>query len=85
MGNDRICNGKKLFASLPLPPDLWEPTNVAEAIACWGLGYLVITNANRDNLAIKWSDHFAKMMWKLKELKRNMLIEALVVVYRYCN
>ena len=53
MGNDRICNGKKLFAPLPLPPDLWEPTNVVEAIACWGLGYLVITNADRDNLAVK--------------------------------
>ncbi|GAY59113.1 hypothetical protein CUMW_192080, partial [Citrus unshiu] len=78
MGNDRICNGKKLFAPLPLPHDLWEPTNVAEAIACWGLGYLVITNANRDNLAV--NDHFAKTIWKLKELKRNMLIEALFLI-----
>lgn len=61
----------------PPPPDPDEPTNVAEAIASWGLDYVVITSVDRDDLADQGSGHFAQTVRKLKELKPNMLIEAL--------
>lgn len=61
----------------PPPPDPNEPANVAEAIASWGLDYVVITSVDRDDMADQGSGHFAETVIKLKKLKPNMLIEAL--------
>ena len=61
----------------PPPPDPNEPSNVAEAIASWGLDYVVITSVDRDDLPDQGSGHFAETVQKLKKLKPNMLIEAL--------
>lgn len=61
----------------PPPPDPNEPSNVAEAIASWGLDYVVITSVDRDDLPDQGSGHFAETVQKLKALKPNMLIEAL--------
>ncbi|KAF9681979.1 hypothetical protein SADUNF_Sadunf05G0059600 [Salix dunnii] len=72
----RFCNVKT--SRTPPPPDPNEPTNVAEAIASWGLDYVVITSVDRDDLADQGSGHFADTVHKLKTLKPNMLIEALV-------
>lgn len=65
----------------PPPPDPNEPTNVAEAIASWGLDYVVITSVDRDDLHDQGSGHFAETVQKLKVLKPNMLIEALGTNY----
>ena len=62
---------------IPPPPDPGEPTNVAEAIASWGLEYVVITSVDRDDLPDQGSCHFAETVQKLKELKPSILIEAL--------
>ena len=61
----------------PPPPDPKEPGNVAEAIASWGLEYVVITSVDRDDLRDQGSGHFTETVQKLKVLKPNMLIEAL--------
>lgn len=66
----------------PPPPDPNEPSNVAEAIASWGLDYVVITSVDRDDLPDQGSGHFAETVQKLKALKPNMLIEALGKNYR---
>ncbi|KAJ6996719.1 lipoic acid synthase family protein [Populus alba x Populus x berolinensis] len=76
----RFCNVKT--SRTPPPPDPNEPTNVAEAIASWGLDYVVITSVDRDDLADQGSGHFAETVHKLKTLKPNMLIEALVPDFR---
>ncbi|EOX99355.1 Lipoic acid synthase 1 isoform 3 [Theobroma cacao] len=73
----RFCNVKT--SRTPPPPDPNEPGNVAEAIASWGLDYVVITSVDRDDLADQGSGHFAETVQKLKALKPNMLIEALVM------
>ena len=65
----------------PPPPDPDEPGNVAEAIASWGLDYVVITSVDRDDLADQGSGHFAETVQKLKSLKPKMLIEALGINY----
>ncbi|XP_007043522.2 PREDICTED: lipoyl synthase, mitochondrial [Theobroma cacao] len=76
----RFCNVKT--SRTPPPPDPNEPGNVAEAIASWGLDYVVITSVDRDDLADQGSGHFAETVQKLKALKPNMLIEALVPDFR---
>ena len=42
----RFCSVKTSRA--PPPPDPNEPVNTAEAIAEWGLDYIVITSVDRD-------------------------------------
>ncbi|KAF3338366.1 hypothetical protein FCM35_KLT17203 [Carex littledalei] len=76
----RFCNVKT--SRTPPPPDPNEPTNVAEAIASWGLDYVVITSVDRDDLSDQGSGHFAETVQKLKFLKPTMLIEALVPDFR---
>ncbi|CAI9113638.1 OLC1v1014277C1 [Oldenlandia corymbosa var. corymbosa] len=76
----RFCNVKTSRA--PPPPDPNEPTKVAEAIASWGLDYVVITSVDRDDLPDQGSVHFAETVQKLKILKPKMLIEALVPDFR---
>ncbi|KAG8386892.1 hypothetical protein BUALT_Bualt03G0196100 [Buddleja alternifolia] len=76
----RFCNVKT--SRTPPPPDPKEPENVAEAIASWGLEYVVITSVDRDDLPDQGSGHFAETVQKLKILKPTMLIEALVPDFR---
>ncbi|PNY05451.1 lipoyl synthase mitochondrial-like [Trifolium pratense] len=76
----RFCNVKT--SRTPPPPDPDEPTNVAEAIASWGLDYVVITSVDRDDLPDQGSGHFTETVQKLKVLKPSMLIEALVPDFR---
>ncbi|XP_009621653.1 lipoyl synthase, mitochondrial [Nicotiana tomentosiformis] len=71
----RFCNVKT--SRTPPPPDPNEPANVAEAIASWGLDYVVLTSVDRDDLPDQGSGHFTETVQKLKALKPNMLIEAL--------
>ncbi|XP_031105477.1 lipoyl synthase 1, mitochondrial [Ipomoea triloba] len=76
----RFCNVKT--SRTPPPPDPNEPSNVAEAIASWGLDYVVITSVDRDDLPDQGSGHFTETVQKLKALKPNLLIEALVPDFR---
>ncbi|XP_068652023.1 lipoyl synthase 2, mitochondrial [Aristolochia californica] len=76
----RFCNVKT--SRTPPPPDPNEPSNVAQAIASWGLDYVVITSVDRDDLPDQGSGHFAETVQKLKTLKPTMLIEALAPDFR---
>ena len=42
----RFCSVKTSKAPPPLDPN--EPVNTAEAIAAWGLDYVVLTSVDRD-------------------------------------
>ncbi|KAI3880458.1 hypothetical protein MKW92_039459 [Papaver armeniacum] len=76
----RFCNVKT--SRTPPPPDPNEPSNVAEAIASWGVDYIVITSVDRDDLPDQGSSHFTETVQKLKILKPEILIEALVPDFR---
>ncbi|KAG6507706.1 hypothetical protein ZIOFF_033057 [Zingiber officinale] len=76
----RFCNVKT--SRTPPPPDPNEPSNVAEAIASWGLDYVVLTSVDRDDLPDQGSGHFTETVQKLKALKPNILVEALVPDFR---
>ena len=66
----------------PPPLDAEEPTKVAEAIARWGLDYVVMTTVDRDELEDQGARHIASCIRQTKERSPEMLVEALVGDFR---
>ncbi|KAF8271427.1 lipoic acid synthase [Lactarius quietus] len=71
----RFCSVKTSKAPPPLDPH--EPENTAEAISRWGLGYIVLTSVDRDDLADSGAHHFAETIRKIKQKAPHTLVEAL--------
>lgn len=71
----RFCSVKTNRAPAPLDPH--EPENTAEALARWGLGYVVLTSVDRDDLADGGARHFAETIRRIKQKKPTLLVEAL--------
>lgn len=71
----RFCSVKTSRAPAPLDPH--EPENTAEALARWGLGYVVLTSVDRDDLADGGAHHFAETIRRIKQKKPTLLVEAL--------
>jgi len=71
----RFCSVKTSKAPPPLDPH--EPENTAEAISRWGLGYIVLTSVDRDDLADGGAHHFAETIRKIKQKAPHILVEAL--------
>ena len=51
---------------MPPPLDPHEPEHTAEAIRRWGLGYIVLTSVDRDDLKDGGARHFAETISKIK-------------------
>ncbi|KAF9699060.1 hypothetical protein EKO04_002760 [Ascochyta lentis] len=75
----RFCSVKTAKAPPPLDPH--EPENTAEALRRWGLGYVVLTSVDRDDLADGGARHFAETIMKIKQKAPTMLVEALTGDY----
>lgn len=58
--------------------DVREPEHVARAIARLDLQYVVMTMVDRDDLLDGGADHVARTVRRLRELRPDILIEALV-------
>ncbi len=71
----RFCSVKTSRAPPPLDPH--EPEHTAEALSRWGLGYVVLTSVDRDDLADGGAAHFAETIRKIKLKAPGMLVEAL--------
>ncbi|KAK7463710.1 hypothetical protein VKT23_005648 [Stygiomarasmius scandens] len=71
----RFCSVKTSRAPPPLDPH--EPENTAEAISRWGLGYIVLTSVDRDDLVDGGAHHFAETIRKIKQKAPHILVEAL--------
>lgn len=71
----RFCSVKTSRAPPPLDPH--EPEHTAEAISRWGLGYIVLTSVDRDDLVDGGAHHFAETIRKIKQKAPNILVEAL--------
>jgi lipoic acid synthetase len=69
-------------ASTPPPPDEDEPENTAKAIAEWGVGYIVLTSVDRDDIEDGGSEHFARTVRTLKALRPDILCECLTPDFR---
>lgn len=57
--------------------DVHEPENTAEALKRWGLGYVVLTAVDRDDLADGGARHWAETVMKIKQKAPQMLVETL--------
>lgn len=75
----RFCSVKTSRKPPPLDPH--EPENTAEALSRWGLGYVVLTSVDRDDLADGGARHFASTIMKIKQKAPTMLVEALTGDY----
>lgn len=71
----KFCSVKTSRA--PPPLDIHEPENTAEAISRWGLGYIVLTSVDRDDLVDGGAAHIASTISKIKQKAPNILVEAL--------
>jgi len=71
----RFCSVKTSRTPAPLDPH--EPENTAEALVRWGLGYVVLTSVDRDDLADGGAHHFAETIRRIKQKKPTLLVEAL--------
>ncbi|KAI1504845.1 lipoic acid synthetase mitochondrial precursor [Biscogniauxia marginata] len=76
----RFCSVKTSRKPPPLDPH--EPEHTAEALARWGLGYVVLTSVDRDDLADGGARHFAETIRKIKAKKPSLLVEALTGDFR---
>jgi lipoyl synthase len=75
----RFCSVKTSKSPPPLDPH--EPEHTAEALSRWGLGYVVLTSVDRDDLADGGARHFAETVIKIKQKAPSMLVEALTGDY----
>ena len=66
----------------PEPPDESEPENTARAISSWGIGYVVLTSVDRDDIPDGGSGHFARTVELLKEYAPHILVECLTPDFR---
>lgn len=82
----KFCNTKTCSTPAPLDEEVissllcyfQEPVHVAQAIADWGLDYVVLTSVDRDDLPDFGAAHIAKTISSLKELsKKKIIIECL--------
>jgi lipoic acid synthetase len=69
-------------SSKPPPPDENEPYNTAKAVASWGVGYVVLTSVDRDDLPDGGAGHFAQTVRELKTRKPELLVECLTPDFR---
>lgn len=72
----KFCAVKTAVA--PPPPDPFEPFKTAEAVAAWGINYVVLTSVDRDDMEDGGAGHFANTVELIKLKKPEMLVECLV-------
>jgi len=83
---DTCTRGCKFCAvktdAAPEPPDEEEPWNTADAVAKWGIDYVVLTSVDRDDLPDGGAGHFARTVELLKFRTMGKLrVECLVSDY----
>ena len=69
-------------AATPAPPDDNEPEATAEAVASWGVGYVVLTSVDRDDLPDGGAEHFARTVRGIKRRAPGVLVECLTPDFR---
>ncbi len=79
---DTCTRGCKFCAvktdAAPVAPDEDEPWNTADAVARWGIDYVVLTSVDRDDLPDGGAGHFARTVELIKFRKPSMRVECLV-------
>ncbi|QPG77181.1 hypothetical protein FOA43_004587 [Brettanomyces nanus] len=66
----------------PAAVDPMEPEKTGEAISRWGLGYVVLTTVDRDDMVDGGSNHLRETVEKIKEKSPKTLVEVLCGDFR---
>ena len=81
-----ICTRRCTFCDVahgrPGAPDAEEPVNLARTIRAMGLGYVVVTSVDRDDLRDGGAGHFAACIRAIREWSPGTRIEVLVPDFR---
>ncbi len=76
-----VCTRACRFCSVPTgkpgPLDPEEPRKSAETVGIMGVGYVVITSVDRDDLPDRGADHFGKVIERVKADSPDVLVEVL--------
>ncbi|MBI3890840.1 MAG: lipoyl synthase [Candidatus Wallbacteria bacterium] len=78
----RSCGFCAVKTGRPAELDPDEPRRVAEAIGRMGLGYVVITSVNRDELQDGGASVFAETIWQVRRRRPGCRVEVLVPDFR---
>eukprot|EP00930_Biecheleria_cincta_P083375 TRINITY_DN7295_c0_g1_i2.p1 TRINITY_DN7295_c0_g1~~TRINITY_DN7295_c0_g1_i2.p1 ORF type:complete len:341 (+),score=52.66 TRINITY_DN7295_c0_g1_i2:63-1085(+) len=62
----------------PPPLDADEPGKIAEAVASWGVNYIVLTMVDRDDLPDQGAAHVAETVRRLKSKQPDLRVETLI-------
>lgn len=73
----RACAFCNVATGIPGPLDAGEPGRVAEAVAELGLGHVVVTSVDRDDLDDGGAAHFARVIRRIRETSPATTIEVL--------
>ena len=73
----RACAFCNVATGIPRPLDAGEPGRVAEAVAELGLGHVVVTSVDRDDLDDGGAAHFARVIRRIRETSPATTIEVL--------
>jgi lipoic acid synthetase len=73
----RACAFCNVATGLPAPLDPAEPGRVADAVARLGLGHVVITSVDRDDLADGGAGHFAAVITAIRARSPGTTVEVL--------
>jgi lipoic acid synthetase len=76
----RFCQVEAAAHGDALDPE--EPRKVAEAVAEWGLDYVVITSVDRDDLPDQGASHFADCVREIKRADADVIVEVLIPDFR---
>lgn len=75
----RFCAVKTVDRAAPPDPD--EPRHVAEAVARMGVGYVVITSVDRDDLPDGGATHYAQCVREIRARTATTVVETLIPDY----
>ena len=78
----RRCSFCDVAHGRPLPLDESEPENLAETVLKLGLGYVVVTSVDRDDLKDGGANHFVNCIQEIRQQSNDIKIEILVPDFR---
>jgi lipoic acid synthetase len=78
----RACGFCNVSTAKPLALDPTEPERVAEAARRLGLRYIVITSVDRDDMADGGSEHWVKVIRRVREVNPGARVEVLTPDFR---
>ncbi|WP_375619452.1 MULTISPECIES: lipoyl synthase [unclassified Bartonella] len=79
----RACAFCNVATGIPLAVDDNEPERVADAVARMELKHVVITSVDRDDLADGGAEHFAKVIYAIRQKTPKTTIEVLTPDFRH--